>query len=238
MPGQNKSDGHGKAATVIHMDGQAHAVRLNEGQVRLSLGTAIFSGDVLETNAGDHLTVLFSDGSELSLAPHTRLSLDSFVFNRAMKISRLDAWVLDGAFVFAGGMMSDGGAAVFQAGLSKLHLTNGRIAGKINPLEHVSMFTLLAHSDGYVGNASLLCKDNAVLLGGANDTSVVSDDTGKASKVFRLSDADLADSYKGLFIGAWQGEALDQMSQPKQSKPTTADSRLRTTTVKDSKKSA
>lgn len=211
-----------KAGTVIHIDGQAHAVRLDEGQVRLSLGVAILSGDVVETDSSGQLTILFADGSELMLGPDSRFSLDSFIFNRALRHSRLDAWVLSGAFVFACGMVSNGGAAVFQTRKAKIHVTNGKIAGKTDPSERVSMFTLLPQSDGYIGSASLICDDSAVLLGGANDTSVVLDDTGQASRVIKLSDDDLAESYKGLFVGAWQGAALDMMSPAKREKSAVA----------------
>ncbi len=223
---------------MIHLDDLAHAVRLDEGQVRLSLGAEIYSGDVIETGPRDHMTILFSDGSELALANNTRFSLDSFAFNRPKRISHLDAWVLDGSFVFTCGMMSNGGAAVFQVGMSKVHLASGSIAGKIKPAERASMFTLLADDEGYVGNASLMCRDNAILLGGKNDTSVISEDTGKASKVFKLSDGDLAESYKGLFVGAWHDKALDKMNPANQEKPEKPTSRLRTTDADNSKKTA
>jgi len=57
-----------------------------------------------------------------------------------------------------------------------------------DPAERISMFTLLPQSGGYVGG------DSGVLLGGANDTSMVVDGTAQASKVVKLSDEDLADS--------------------------------------------
>lgn len=201
-----------KAGTVIHMDGQAHVVRMDEGQVRLSLGVGIRSGDVVETDALGQLTILFSDGSELMLGPNSRFSLDSFEFDRARRHSRMHAWILEGAFVFSCGMVSDGGAAVFQAHGAKIQLTNGKIAGKTDVHERISMFTLLPQSGGYIGSASIICEDSAVMLGSANDTSIVSDDTGKASPVIKLSDEDLAESYTGLFVGAWQDVALDKVA--------------------------
>lgn len=227
-----------KAGTVIHIDGHAHALRLADGKVRLSLGRAIYSGDVIETDTDGQLTILFSDGSELMLGPNSRFSLDSFVFNRALRHSRLDAWVLDGAFVFACGMTSDGGAAVFQTRKARIHVTNGKICGKTDPVEKISMFTLLSQSGGYIGSASLICDDSAVMLGGANDTSVVSDDTAQASKVTKLSDEDLAESYAGLFVGAWQSAALDIMSPAKRKKQTAAEPTTRAAADMDSKKSA
>ncbi len=227
-----------KAGTVIHIDGHAHALRLDEGQVRLSLGVAIHSGDVVETAADGQLTILFCDGSELMLGPDSRFSLDSFVFNRALRHSRLDAWVLDGAFVFACGMASDGGAAVFQTRKAKFHVTNGKICGKTDPAERISMFTLLPQSGGYIGSASLICGDSAVLLGGANDTSVVVDDTAQASKVVKLSDEDLAESYAGLFVGAWQAAALDMMSPAKREKSAPSKPRHPVITGTESQKSA
>jgi len=238
MTEHNHMDRPQKAGTVIHIDGHAHALRLDEGQVRLSLGVAIHSGDVVETVADGQLTILFCDGSELMLGPNSRFSLDSFVFNRALRHSRLDAWVLDGAFVFACGMASDGGAAVFQTRKAKIHVTNGKICGKTDPAERISMFTLLPQSGGYIGSASLICSDSAVLLGGANDTSVVMDDTAQASKVVKLSDEDLAESYAGLFVGAWQGAALDMMSPAKREKSALAKAKPQTTPDADSKKSA
>ena len=227
-----------KAGTVIHLDGQAHALRLEEGQARLSLGSAVQSGDVFETDENGQLTILFSDGSELMLAPNSRFSLDSFTFNRALRLSRLDAWILDGSFVFSCGMVSEGGAAVFQTRKAKIHVTNGKIAGKTNAADHVAMFTLLPQNGGHVGSASLICGENAVLLGGANDTSVVLGDTGQASRVTKLSDEDLADSYKGLFVGAWQGVALDTMSPSKQKEAAARKPKSRSSGHQDSKKTA
>jgi len=236
MTEHNNMDLTQKAGTVIHLDGHAHVLRVEEGQVRLSLGSAIQSGDVLETDENGQLTILFSDGSELMLAPNSRFSLDSFVFNRALRHSRLDAWILDGAFVFACGMVPEGGAAVFQTRNSKIHVTNGKIAGKTNAADHFAMFTLLPQNGGYVGSASLICGDSAVLLGGANDTSVVLGDTGQASRVTKLSDEDLADSYKGLFVGAWQNVALDTMSPSKQAKATDGKPKSRSIGNQESKK--
>jgi len=235
---KNNADRPQKAGTVIHIDGQAHVMRLDEGQVRLSLGVAIKSGDVVETAANGKLTILFSDGSELMLGPDARFSLDSFAFNRALRYSRLDAWVLEGSFVFACGMTSDGGAAVFQTRQAKIHVTNGKIAGKTNPVEQVSMFSLLPQSDGYVGSASLIYGDGAVLLGGANDTIIVMAETGKASSVVKLSEEDLAESYAGLFVGAWHDGALETMSPANLEKNETRKSSGKMFTDTDSKKTA
>ncbi|NQV44576.1 MAG: hypothetical protein HQ501_06710, partial [Rhodospirillales bacterium] len=113
---------------------------------------------------------------------------------------------------------------------------NGKIAGKTNAADHFAMFTLLPQNGGYVGSASLICGDSAVLLGGANDTSVVLGDTGQASRVTKLSDEDLADSYKGLFVGAWQNVALDTMSPSKQAKATDGKPKSRSIGNQESKK--
>ena len=227
-----------KAGTVIHMDGQAHALRMDEGQVRLSLGVAIRSGDVIETDALGQLTVLFSDGSELMLGPNSRFSLDSFEFNRARRFSRLQAWIVEGAFVFSCGMISDGGSAVFQAREAKIHVTNGKIAGKTDIEERISMFTLLPQSGGYIGSASLIYGDSVVLLGGANDTSIVSDNTKQASPVIKLSDEDLAESYSGLFVGAWQGVALNKVAARNKSEDGAKKTRPAPGAGSNSKKSA
>jgi len=88
-------------------------------------GRAIHSGDVVETAADGQLTILFFDGSKLMLDLDSRFSLDSFAFNRALRHSRLDAWVLDGAFAFACGLASDGGASAFQNCKAQILVTNG-----------------------------------------------------------------------------------------------------------------
>lgn len=227
-----------KVGTVIHLDGQAHAIRMDEGQVRLSLGIAIQSGDVVETDGTGQLTILFSDGSELMLGPNSRFSLDSFEFNRARRLSRLEAWIHEGAFVFSCGMVSDGGAAVFQTRNSKIHVSNGKIAGKTDSVERISMFSLLPQSGGYIGSASLYSGDSVVLLGGANDTAIVSDDSGKASAVIKLSDEDMAESYTGLFVGAWQGVALDKVASHVKADTKPAKAKPASSTANESKKTA
>jgi hypothetical protein len=75
----------------------------------LATGAAVREGDVLETAGGSAVTVLFLDGSRLSLGARTRASVDRFTYDPATGRGALSVLVAAGAFEFASGRMDKAG---------------------------------------------------------------------------------------------------------------------------------
>lgn len=84
---------------------QAPATAETGGAARaLEPGASLFFGDALATGAGGRLEAALADDTRLTLGENARLVLDAFVYQPGAPGARLAVRVLEGTFLFVGGL--------------------------------------------------------------------------------------------------------------------------------------
>lgn len=86
---------HGKA-TVTHPDGSSETI---------ALGTAIYQGDVIETEGDGAVDIGFVDESSVAVSSNARLAIDEFVFDPASQGGESNFSMLRGMFVYTSGLI-------------------------------------------------------------------------------------------------------------------------------------
>lgn len=83
-------------ATVIHADGTSE---------KISSGTPIRQGDVIETDASGAVNITFSDESSFAVSENARLAIDDYSFNPETESGSTGVSVLKGVFMFTSGLV-------------------------------------------------------------------------------------------------------------------------------------
>ena len=94
-----KIDRAAGAVTVIHKDGT---------KVQANPGDPIYQGDIVVTQKGGSIGILFNDKTTFSLGENARMALDQMVFNPDSGQGKLGISVLQGAFLFVSGEIAKG----------------------------------------------------------------------------------------------------------------------------------
>jgi len=94
-----KIDRSAGAVTVIHKDGT---------KVQANPGDPIYQGDIVVTQKGGSIGILFNDKTTFSLGENARMALDQMVFNPDSGQGKLGISVLQGAFLFVSGEIAKG----------------------------------------------------------------------------------------------------------------------------------
>lgn len=84
------------AATVMRGDGSVH---------KLDLGTPIYKGDIIETDADGAVNLRFSDDSTFAISQNARMTIDEYVFDPNSGGGETSVSILRGAFVFISGLI-------------------------------------------------------------------------------------------------------------------------------------
>lgn len=84
------------AATVTRGDGTTH---------KLDLGTPIYKGDIIETDANGSVNLRFSDDSTFAISQDARMTIDEYVFDPNSGGGETSVSILRGAFVFISGLI-------------------------------------------------------------------------------------------------------------------------------------
>ncbi|MCC7305880.1 MAG: FecR domain-containing protein [Alphaproteobacteria bacterium] len=83
-------------ATITHTDGTVENV---------TVGTPIFQGDIIETDAKGAVNIVFSDNTSFAVSQDARLAIDEYVYDPATQSGSTDFSVLKGMFVFTSGLI-------------------------------------------------------------------------------------------------------------------------------------
>jgi len=83
-------------ATVTHADGTKE---------KITTGTQIFEGDVIETDAKGAVNIKFADDSTFAVSENARMSVDDFSFNPSDQSGTTGLSILRGVFMFTSGLV-------------------------------------------------------------------------------------------------------------------------------------
>ncbi|HRQ61050.1 MAG TPA: FecR domain-containing protein, partial [Alphaproteobacteria bacterium] len=83
-------------ATVTRVDGTVETIQI---------GTPIYQGDVIETDAEGAVNIVFIDETSFAVSEDARLAIDEYVFDPSTQTGSTNFSVLKGVFVFTSGMI-------------------------------------------------------------------------------------------------------------------------------------
>ena len=109
-PGQVAQAGPGTAAeavgTVETVEGTVTVIRADGSEVTLSKGSSVYSGDVLVTETGGAIGIVFVDDTTFSLGEEGRMVLDEMVYDPGTQEGVFKASLVQGVFSFVSGQIA------------------------------------------------------------------------------------------------------------------------------------
>lgn len=114
------------SATVMRGDGSVH---------KLDLGTPIYKGDIIETDADGSVNLRFSDDSTFAISQNARMTIDEYVFDPNSGGGETSVSILRGAFVFISGMIgrADPDSINIDTPVGSIGIRGTTILGLIDP---------------------------------------------------------------------------------------------------------
>ena len=113
------------SATVTHVDGSTEAI---------AVGTPIFEGDVVQTDASGAVNIVFADQTSFAVSEDARLAIDKYVFDPSTQAGETDFSILKGVFVFTSGLIGrdDPDEVHIQTPAGSIGIRGTIIAGNVN----------------------------------------------------------------------------------------------------------
>lgn len=114
------------AATVTRTDGTTEDIQI---------GTPIYEGDIVETNADGAVNIVFVDETSFAVSENARMAIDEYVYDPATESGAQNFSVLRGVFVFTSGLIGrdDPDDVEIDTPVGSIGIRGTIIAGDINP---------------------------------------------------------------------------------------------------------
>lgn len=152
------------SVSVTHSDGTT---------ATLQVGDPVYRSDVVRTEGGSNLGIVFADGTNFSLGAGARMVLNDLVYGGGAPPS-MTMSVLQGSFVFLTGQVSkEGGAMEVRTPVATIGIRGTTVAGNLDVDGSNGQFTLLPDPDGRVGVVEILNNGGQVTLTQALQTTQV-----------------------------------------------------------------
>ncbi|MBI1301702.1 MAG: hypothetical protein GC137_08605 [Alphaproteobacteria bacterium] len=90
---------------VHEVTGDATVTRTNGTVEKITLGTPIYQGDVVETDEHGAVNIMFIDETKFAVSEDARLAIDEYVFDPSTNEGVTNFSVLKGVFVFTSGLI-------------------------------------------------------------------------------------------------------------------------------------
>lgn len=135
------ADAKGEGATdespvgaVQEVSGNATVTRMDGTVETIQIGTPIYQGDVIETDAAGAVNIVFIDETSFAVSEEARLAIDEYVFDPATQSGSTNFSVLKGVFVFTSGMIGrdDPDDVQIETPVGSIGIRGTIIAGNVN----------------------------------------------------------------------------------------------------------
>lgn len=119
---------------VSEVSGDATVIRADGTSEHVTLGTPIYQGDVIETDADGAVNIVFVDETSFAVSEEARLAIDEYVFDPATQSGTTDFSVLKGVFVFTSGLIGrdDPDDVAIDTPIGSIGIRGTIIAGDVN----------------------------------------------------------------------------------------------------------
>jgi hypothetical protein len=160
-PGQFAQATGGTAAASIgqveNASGSAFLTRVDGSRVPAANGTKVFQGDVVETEAGSSIGILFADDTTFALGEDGRMVIDELVYDASANTGNATFNVVQGVFSFVSGEIAKAGSDSMsvKTPVVTIGIRGTSVAGKAGQEGTANTVTLLADPGGQVGEISV-----------------------------------------------------------------------------------
>jgi VCBS repeat-containing protein len=155
---------------VETLTGQATASRGDGSKAALSVGTAVYQGDVVETGSGSSVGITFADRTVLSIGDSARMVLDKFVYAPGGSGNSMLVNIVQGTFVFVAGQVAPSGDMRIETPVATMGIRGTTGVVRVQALDGTSLFTLVRDpapaegGEGKIGRFLVLNKLNGALI--------------------------------------------------------------------------
>ena len=138
---------------VDKVEGRVFLTRLDGTNVQAEKGTKVFIGDIVETESGSNIGIVFSDETTFALGESGRMVIDDLVFDPAANTGKSAFNVVQGVFSFVSGKIAKTGddAMEVKTPIITIGVRGTTVAGKAAAEGSANSVTLLPDADGGVG---------------------------------------------------------------------------------------
>ncbi|MBT7745754.1 MAG: hypothetical protein HN725_10715 [Alphaproteobacteria bacterium] len=160
-PGQfAQATGAAPAASIGQVEnasGGAFLTRVDGSRVPASNGTKVFQGDIVETEGGASIGILFADDTTFALGEDGRMVIDELVYDAEANTGNASFNVVQGVFSFVSGEISKVGsdAMSVKTPVVTIGIRGTSVAGRAAQEGQANTVTLLADPGGQVGEISV-----------------------------------------------------------------------------------
>ena len=153
-----QAPGASSIGTVEKLAGTVTLTRTDGTTVQASKGTAVFSGDVIKTDASANIGIKFVDDTSFSLGESGRMVIDEMIYDPSNNSSSSSSFsVVKGVFSFVSGQVAKSGddAMVVKTPVASIGIRGTTVAGKAAAEGSSNSITLLPDADGGVGQIAV-----------------------------------------------------------------------------------
>jgi hypothetical protein len=160
-PGQFAQTTGGSAASSIgqveNAAGNTFLTRVDGSRVPATNGTKVFQGDIVETEGGASIGILFADDTTFALGEDGRMVIDELVYDAEANTGNATFNVVQGVFSFVSGEISKVGsdAMSVKTPVVTIGIRGTSVAGRAGEEGTPNTITLLADPGGQVGEISV-----------------------------------------------------------------------------------
>ena len=145
-----QAPGASSIGTVEKLSGTVTLTRTDGTTVEASKGTAVFSGDVIKTDAGANIGIKFVDDTSFSLGESGRMVIDEMIYDPSNNGDSSSSFsVVKGVFSFVSGQVAKAGddAMVVKTPVASIGIRGTTVAGKAAAEGSSNSITLLPDAD-------------------------------------------------------------------------------------------
>ena len=153
-----QGSGASSIGTVEKLAGTVTLTRTDGTTVQASKGAAIFSGDVIKTDADANIGIKFVDETSFSLGESGRMVIDEMIYDPSNNSDSSSSFsVVKGVFSFVSGQVAKSGddAMVVKTPVASIGIRGTTVAGKAAAEGSSNSITLLPDADGGVGQIAV-----------------------------------------------------------------------------------
>lgn len=125
------------AGVVRSLTGVVRVIRASDGsEVQLKIGDPLYQDDIVETDAGAQVGLVFVDGTTLALGENGELVLDELVYDPSKAAGKGTLRLVSGAAEFVSGGIAKSGAdnMVFQTPVATIGIRGTRVLATYDPV--------------------------------------------------------------------------------------------------------
>ena len=186
--------------TVETIQGTVRVVRVDGTTVTLEEGDQLFQGDVIATDSGSAINLVFVDGTEFAMDEDGRMVLDELIYDPATGDGSSVFSVIEGGFSFVSGEIANSGpdAMVIQTTVATVGIRGTQVALKAAAAGG-ELVVVLLEEEGETGEIIVFNDQGSAVLNLANQVTVVTSATIAPSAPLVRSEDEIAELFGTSF---------------------------------------